>query len=90
MKNVSWIDFTFKLPYQNVSGGKAPYDYIVIVAIKDANNIWAFDGYKINICKMGDLYYFMDYASKVTDIYQTDKACRDLMLGWTIFDEYER
>jgi len=90
MKNVSWIDFTFKLPYQTISGGKAPYDYIVIVAIKDANNIWAFDGYKINICKMGDLYYFMDYASKVTDIYQTDNTCRDLMLGWTIFDEYER
>lgn len=86
MKSTGWIDFTYKLPYVNVNGGDAPYDYPIIVALKDDIHLEPIKAYGIEYRHGGMYCYALMNASEATRIYQNDKFRRALMVAWTAFD----
>lgn len=86
MKNAGWIDFKYKLPYVNVNGGDAPYDYLIIVAINNSPDIIALDHLNIPYRNGGMYSYSLLGANEATKLYQQDAYCHDLFVAWTAFD----
>lgn len=86
MKSVGWIDFRYKLPFVNVNGGAAPYDYLIIIAIRNDMNIDKLDILGIPYRNGGMYLYSILYASEATEFYQQNTICHDLFVAWTAFD----
>lgn len=86
MKSAWWIDFKYKLPYVNVNGGDAPYDYPVIVALRNIPDISELNQLGIRYCKGGMYLYTILDASQATRLYQDNTTCGLLFVAWTAFD----
>lgn len=98
MKN-SWIEFKYKLPYEGVHGGNiggdAPFDYLIIIAIKidicyPINLLTKYISQErfIRSTKNENIFYVLIPASQATKIYQEDETCRPYMVAWISFDGY--
>lgn len=86
MKSAGWIDFEYKLPYVNVNGGDAPYDYPIIVALRNDPNLMGIEYLGIKYCRGGMYFYTLLDASRATRLYREDELCHSLFVAWTAFD----
>lgn len=88
MKVSGWIDFKYKLPYVNVNGGDAPYDYPIIIALHDNPDINDLEYAGIPCRKYNSYFYTLLNASEATHLYKNNDICRRLFIAWTSFDVY--
>lgn len=86
MKSAGWIDFKYKLPFVNVNGGDAPYDYPIIVALRNTPDATWLEYLHIQYRNGGMYSYALLNASEATRLYQDVDICNDLFVAWTAFD----
>lgn len=75
MKCTGWIEFSYKLPYENVFGGDAPYDYPILVAIR--------------VKPSDPISYKVSTAKEITEYYNKYPRIQPNFKAWKPIDEYE-
>ncbi len=84
MKTTGWIEFSYKLPYSNIEGRQAAYDFPIVVV----SDIMRIQSLEFNMEYNGK-FYRLDMAKHITEIYNISPPDqRGHFLVWLPMDVY--